>query len=338
MKKIIIVLISILVVILLLISLYFYGLTGFNSNDEVVFTVKEGTSVKEVVNNLYSSKLIKSKVASQIYLYFNKNITVQPGSYTVKRNLGLKEILALLNKGGNFRLTLVEGKRFTDYIDLICGMYNFNKDEVIEKLSNKEYLQKLINKYAFLDESILNSDIYYPLEGYLLPLTYNLEESDQIEDIIEKILDKTADLLDNYSALIEKSEYSYHQILTIASIIESETKFVEDKKIVSEVIYKRLALNMSLGMDVTTYYGVRKSFKETLTNEDILDDNPYNTRNPKFVGLPVGPICNPSKASIEAAINPSNDDYLYFYADIDGKLHFAKTYEEHKLNEEEYKW
>ena len=87
MKKIIIVLISILVIILLLISLYFYGLTGFNSNDEVVFTVKEGTSVKEVVNNLYSSKLIKSKVASQIYLYFNKNITVQPGSYTVKRNI-----------------------------------------------------------------------------------------------------------------------------------------------------------------------------------------------------------------------------------------------------------
>ena len=95
---------------------------------------------------------------------------------------------------------------------------------------------------------------------------------------------------------------------------------------------------MSLGMDVTTYYGVRKSFKETLTAEDIKDDNPYNTRNPQFLGLPVGPICNPSASSIEAALNPSDDDYVYFYADSSGKLHFAKTYEEHKHNEEEYKW
>lgn len=338
MKKVVIVLISIIAVILLIIGLYFYGLTGFDNKDNVKFTVRSGASIKEVINNLYESKLIKSKIAANIYIYLHKGITVYPGTYELSRDMGVEEILKSLKTTEEYRLTLVEGKRFIDYIDQICTLANLNKDEVLTKLSNQEYLESLIEKYYFLDKSILNSDIYYPLEGYLFPDTYNIAVGSSIETIIEKILDKTADLLDNYSAVFEKSNYNYHEILTIASIIENETVYEEDREIVSEVIYKRLNINMSLGMDVTTYYGVHKTLGEDLTSEDINDNNPYNTRPSSFIGLPVGPICNPGESSIKAALNPSDDDYVYFYADRNGKLHFAKTYEEHQANQKKYRW
>ena len=141
------------------------------------------------------------------------------------------------------------------------------------------------------------------------------------------MLAKMQNVLDNSNASL--SDKSIHELLTIASIIENESVFDEDRSMVSQVIYKRLSMNMSLGMDVTTYYGVKKSLKETLTQSDLNSVNAYNTRRTDFLGLPVGPISSPSKKSIEAALNPSATDYLYFYADIKtGKLYFAKTYNE----------
>ena len=83
-----------------------------------------------------------------------------------------------------------------------------------------------------------------------------------------------------------------------------------DREIVSQVIYKRLSLNMSLGMDVTTYYGVKKALGETLTTSDLNSTNAYNTRRTDFLGLPVGPICNPSEKAIIATLNPSDSDYV----------------------------
>src|SRR5699024_4394226 len=98
---------------------------------------------------------------------------------------------------------------------------------------------------------------------------------------------------------------------------------------VVQVINTRIDLNMNLGMDVTTYYGVQKDMKEILTNVDINDSNPYNTRVSGFLGLPVGPICNPSIESIEAALNPADTNYIYFFADIvTGNVYFTDNYDE----------
>lgn len=322
-----------------MIGLYFYGLTSVSKNDNVIsFTVLESSGKKDVINDLYEQKLIKSRFASMLYVYLHKDIVVQPGTYNLSQNMDVAKIFEVLKTGGDYRITFVEGKRLPDYIKQISEKFAYSEEEVIKVLNDKDFLKELINEYYFLDESILNNEIYYSLEGYIYPSTYNFSENDSIKDIIKKTLDKTKEILDNYITLVEKSGYSYHEILTIASIIESETKYAEDKDIVSQVIYKRLNLGMNLGMDVTSYYGVRKSFQEELTNEDLLDQNPYNTRLESFIGLPVGPICNPSRESIEAALNPSDTEYVYFYADLDGKLHFAKTYEEHKVNKETYGW
>lgn len=333
-KQIIIVAICILVVILFIVGLYFYGLTAVSkTSDKVTFTIESGTSTSKVIDDLYEAKIIKSKISTLIYVKLNNDIIIQAGTYELDRNKNVEEIFEMLSGGkvikDTITITFIEGKRITHYASLISEKFGYSESEIISTLSDTDYLKELIKKYEFLDESILNSDLYYPLEGYLFPATYEFYKTASIKDIIEKMLDKTGNVLDNYNASLDESDYNIHEILTMASIIENETMYKEDREIVSQVIYKRLNTNMSLGMDVTTYYGVRKELSEELTRLDINDNNAYNTRPTSFLGLPVGPICNPSEASIKAALNPSDTDYVYFYAEIStGKLHFAKTYSE----------
>ena len=319
-KKTIILLISILVVILLLVGLYFYGLTSVSSKSEpVTFNVSSGTGVKQVINDLRKSNLIKSKIATTLYVYLHPDLIIQAGSYELDRMLDTKEIFERLNNGdvinNDIRITFIEGKRLIDYIPLITKNFGYSEEEVLNVIKDQDYLES----------SILNEKLYYSLEGYLFPATYDFSPDAKITDIIEKMLDKTQNVLDNYSTSIKEKKLSNHEVLTIASIIENETMVPEDRSIVSQVIYKRLDSHMSLGMDVTAYYGARKSLSEELNDVDLNSDNAYNTRNTSFIGLPVGPISNPSEASIEAALNPSTTDYVYFYADKNGKLHFAKT-------------
>ena len=331
-KRIIIIVVCILVVILLMVGMYFYGLTSVSKKSEKVkFNIESGTSTKEIVNNLAKSKLIKSKIATFIYLKLNK-IIIQAGTYELDRSLDTKEIFEKLNSGNIIKntvtITFVEGKRVTDYVKLIHDKLGYSEDDIYKVMNDQEYLKELIKKYDFLDDSILNSDLYYPLEGYLFPSTYEFYKDESIKSILEKMLDKCGEVLDNYSAAINASKYNVHEILTMASIIENETMVKDDRPIVSQVIYKRLDINMALGMDVTTYYGARKALSEDLSPSDLNSKNAYNTRNTSFVGLPVGPICNPSEDSIKAVFNPSSTSYVYFYADKNGKLHFANTYAE----------
>lgn len=337
-KKIIIVGISMLVILIIMVCLYFYGLTPVSKNSEkVLFTV--GGSKRKVINDLYEAGLIKSKIASNIYIRLNKNVSPKAGVYELNRNSSTEQIFRTISSSSNskvdtVKVTFIEGKRLVDYVKVISNNFDYSEDEILKTINDKEYLEELIKKYDFLTTDILNSDIYYPLEGYLFPATYEFFKDASIKQIIEKMLDKTKNVLDNIKA--DMAGKNVHEILTIASIIESESKFQEDRAKVSQVIYKRLDIKMNLGMDVTSYYGAKKALSETLTKSDLASKNAYNTRNTEFLGLPVGPICNPREDSIKAALNPSNTNYLYFYADVYGKdgkeyvgkLHFAETYNE----------
>ena len=108
----------------------------------------------------------------------------------------------------------------------------------------------------------LNDKLYYALEGYLYPNTYQFKKDASIKEITEKMLDTTGVFLGKYKSEIENSNYSVHEILSMAGIIELEAVSNEDREKVSQVIYKRLNSGMTLGMDVTTYYAVQKEMKE----------------------------------------------------------------------------
>ena len=335
-KGIIITSILIVVVIAIVVSLYFYGLGSVSKKSEpVTFIVKSGESKITIVKNLKKANLIKSEISAYVYLLSHNKLNIQAGEYDFDRNMGLEEIVGDLSRGNTNKsaqtiaLTFIEGQKLTEFVDIICDEFAFSPKEVMDVFNNQEFLNELIDKYWFLSDAILNDAIYYPLEGYLFPDTYEFYANAGVKDIVYRMLDNTELKLENYKEQILNSGYDAHEVITMASIIEKEALTEEDRKGVSQVIYKRLEKNMSLGMDVTTYYAVKKALSESLTYEDLNSNSPYNTRNTNLIGLPVGPICNVSLQSIDAALNPSKTNYLYFYADLaTGKVYFAETYQE----------
>ena len=147
------------------------------------------------------------------------------------------------------------------------------------------------------------------------------------------MLDTTGVLLEKHKGAIEDNEYSVHEMITMASIVEQEGTSSSDRKGVAGVWYNRLEAGGTLGSDVTSYYGVGKTFSEELWDADLKNCNPYNTSAKNecaFAGLPVGPICSPSADSLVASLEPEEHDYYFFVADKNGKTYFTKNNAEHE--------
>lgn len=332
-KKLFFVIGSIVVVILIAILIFFLSLRPVSrSYDEVIFEINRGTSTKEIIGNLKEADLIKSKYITLGYMKLTNKTSIQAGSYKLSRSMSTNEILDVLTNGDAIinatKITFKEGMTLKDYLKLISEKTDLVYDDILDEINNPEFLKKLISDYWFLEDNILDEDIYYALEGYLFPNTYQFYKDANLETVIRKMLDETNKRLNEYKQKLEDSNFSIHDIITMASIAEKEANSYEERQKVAQVIFKRLDLNMSLGMDVTSYYGVGKSMQDTITTADLNDDNPYNTRLVTFKGLPVGPICNPGIDSIKAILNPADTDYVYFYADKNGTLHFTASKEE----------
>ena len=195
-------------------------------------------------------------------------------------------------------------------------------DDVLNLLKDENYLNEVINNYWFISEDIKNKDIYYALEGYLFPDTYQIDKTWKVKEIFKIMLDRMEKELNLYKETIQNSSYSVHELLTLASIIELEAGTSTERSGVAGVFYNRLKDGWTLGSDVTTYYAAQKSFKEDLTKSELNECNAYNTRGTCFAGLPVGPISNPGSESIKGVINPTSHSYYYFVADKNGKTYF----------------
>lgn len=317
---------------------YFASISKVNKNDqEIEVTIPLGSGPSKIASILKENKLIKSKMAFKLYVKLNKVTNFQAGKYYLKQNMNVKEITQMLQTGimhdpNQLSITYIEGKNMRWLAKKIEETTNNSQESVMQVLSDENYINSLIDKYWFLTDEVKQEEIYYPLEGYLFPDTYAIKNKDvTVEEIFEKMLDKMEDVLEEYKSEIEKSKYSVHQILTIASIIETESMNSEGRKDVSSVIYNRLNRGMAIQSDVTTYYAVKVDMGERDLYQKELDTyNAYNTRGPNMEGkLPIGPVASVSKSSIEAALEPNNTDYIFFVADKNGKLYFTKTASEH---------
>ncbi len=338
MKKIKIIAIVVLIIVLAILLGYKLMFTRVSSSDEEIeVAIPLGTGTNGIANILKENNIIRSKLGFKIYTKLNKVSNFQAGTYYLKQNMSLKEISEMLKSGimydqNEIKITYLEGKNMRWLAKKISEVTNNTEDEVFEVLSRENYIDSLIEKYWFITDDIKDKDIYYPLEGYLFPDTYALKNKDvKVEEIFEKMLDKMGKVLEEYKDEIEKSKYNVHELLTIASIVETESVNKEDRKGVAGVIYNRLNRNMAIQSDVTTYYAFKIDMGERdLYQREIDTYNKYNTRGPNMEGkLPVGPISSVSKLSIEAAIEPKNTDDLFFVADKNGKVYFSKTNTEH---------
>ena len=328
-KIILIILFALLALVILAVSFYFYSFRPVNRNNNTVvtFVVEPGTTTENIIINLREEGLIRSVPVTMLYIRLN-NITLIAGTYELTRAMTMNTIIRMISTGDvrddGVRITFVEGRRLLSFVRTITEHFEFTEDEILNEINNREYLESLIEQYWFLTYEILNPNIFFPLEGYLFPDTYKFESTSTIREIIARMLNNTGRKLEQYRTQIENSDFTVHEILTMASIVELEGRTREERKNISAVIFNRLNINMILQMDATTSYAVGKELHEPLTRTDLASPNPFNTYTNQ--GLPPGPIANSSMQSISFVMNPSNVDYIYFFTDPTGRTHFNITY------------
>ncbi|MBA7542674.1 Endolytic murein transglycosylase [subsurface metagenome] len=233
------------------------------------------------------------------------------GEYNLNPSMNLLQILDKLVKGEVivYKITIPEGYTYTQIAELL------DKKEIVEK-------------ETFLK---LAEDSEKKWEGYLFPDTYEVPKKYGAEKMLEVMLSNFNQIAieNKFTEKAEKIGFSLNEIIILASIIEKEAKFSEEKSKVSSVFYNRLEIGMKLQSCATIQY-ILETPKEILDENDLKIDSPYNTYLHK--GLPPGPICNPGFDSIMAALEPEEEDYLYFVLGENGKHIFSKTYQEHLRN------
>lgn len=299
-KKVMIVVIALLIIIIAMvisaIVRYNICLSGTGSSEEKVqIDIAMGSGTSKIASILKENDMIKSELAFKIYVKLNNISSFQAGSYTLTKDMTVPDIIETLQTGKVYKdnqlsITFVEGRTMTYIAQEIASNTNNTETDVFALLENEEYINSLIEEYWFITDEIKDENIYYPLEGYLFPDTYSFESEDvTVEEIFKTLLDQMGKVLEPYREDIENSGYTVHELLTIASIAETEAIYDKDRKDVTSVIYNRLAQGMSIGSDVTTYY----AFKIELGSRDLYKSeintyNPYNTRGPGMEGkLPV---------------------------------------------------
>ena len=309
-RLIVAILLFVFIAVLLMVGFFFFMLRPVNKvKKDVLYEVKLGTSAYSVFEDLESNGLIRNSKVLKIYSKLVGGIELDAGTYTINDKMSSIKIFEVLSSdnyisGEQVSLTFKEGIGIKKLISIITQNTNITKEEIENKLKDTEYLDSLIATYWFLTDDIKNKDLYYSLEGYLFPNTYFVAKEGKIEDIFKIMLDETNRVLNKYKKQIDSSEYTIHELITLASVVELETAKKEDRQKAASVFLNRLKINMDLGSCVTTYYAVGKVMGEDeLWQVDIDTINPYNTRAGHII-LPVGPISNPGDASLDSILNP----------------------------------
>lgn len=341
------VIITIILVILIgLFSVYMYINSAIKPVDKsdtskVEVEIPLGSSTSSIANTLEEKNIIKNAKVFSVYVKLKNKSDLQAGNYELSPSQTIDEVIEELQSGklineAIHKITIPEGKSLEEIAELYAKKFDFTKEDFIEVTEDEDFLNELIKSYPeTVTEEILNEELKYPLEGYLYASTYEyFEEEPKIKNIVSSMVERTDKQLSE--ALVEKDmKMNPHEILTLASIIERESKFDEDRPKVSQVFLNRIDLKMKLQSDITVSYALGQH-KTLITYDDLKVDSPYNTYIVE--GLPVGPIDSPSIESIKAVITPEGKDFTeeYFYARPNGETLYTKTLEEHNRVKKQY--
>jgi len=306
-------------------------------NNEVIFEVKSGESLKIISDNLFEAKLLKSKFYFETYVKREDlSSTLQAGLYKLSPILSIKEISRIISQGETLNkekeIKIIEGWNLDD----INSYFLKNKivlDDKFESIVNTRIWNQndSIRIFAFLDDVPENAT----LEGFLFPDTYRIFNDASAEDIVIKMLENFDNKLnDQMREDIKKQGRSIFEIVTMASIIEKEVRSYEDMQVVSGIFWNRIKNKQGLESCATLAYilGVNKP---QYTIEDTKIDSPYNTYQNR--GLPPGPISQAGFQALQAAVYPVQTDYNFFLSRADnGETIFSRTYDEHLANKAKY--
>ncbi|MST52129.1 endolytic transglycosylase MltG [Hornefia butyriciproducens] len=337
--KVILLIVALLIVLFLGLIIYANSLGG-NARDSgsktmITVAIEKGSTTSDIGALLEKKKIINSGSAFKLYTAYKRlDGTYQAGTYALSPSMTASEISHILQNGktNDITFTIPEGYTEYDIASRLASIGLVDKDQFVSLLENGGFS----TEYTFLKKAQKGK---HNLEGYLFPSTYTIPATSDGDFIISTMLSAYQKVFtDADRAKAKKLGYSENEIIIIASIIEKEAAVDEDRAKVASVIYNRLDDGMALQMDSTVQYVLSLSSdrKKDLSIDDTKVDSKYNTY--KYTGLPPGPICNPGRASIEAALNPAKTKYMYFILSdrLDDTMVFSTTYKQFLKDKEAY--
>lgn len=289
-------------------------------SEKIVIEVTPGP-FKNVIDELVSKGVVKNRRLFTMIATFTKaDQKIKMGEYEITTDMWPTEILNVLVSGKSLQrsFTIQEGLNIFE----IAQVMELNKitaaDKFLKYVRDPKIVQKLID---------------YPaasLEGYLYPDTYFYTKGMTLERIVRMMVDHFNSVVTEVAPQLQQDKKLRHKMVTLASMIEKETGAPEERPTISSVFYNRMKKNMRFQSDPTIIYGIAVQKGEMVRNirkSDIMAKTPYNTYT--IPALPIGPIANPGKEAIVAALKPEKTEYLYFVSMNEGRHYFSRTYEEH---------
>ena len=324
-----------------------------SSKDYVTVQIPDGANVQEIGNTLEKSGLVKHGLIFSFYAKY-KGADLKSGYYNLKKSMSTDELIQELQKGGTpeaqapvlANLTIPEGytiEQIAQTVGQLQGEFKepLTADAFLAKAQDETFISQLVAKYPNLLGSLPTKDsgVRYRLEGYLFPATYTIKDSTTVESLIDEMVAAMDKAMSPYYATIKEKNLTVNELLSIASLVEKEGAKTEDRKKIAGVFYNRLNAGMPLQSNIAILYAQGKlGQKISLADDAGIDttiDSPYNVYT--HLGLMPGPVDSPSLDAIEASVNQTKSDYLYFVANVeDGKVYFATTKEEHDQNVAEH--
>ena len=297
---------------------YNEGTLAVNKQDKTskIFVIKQGEGLDEIANSLSSEKLIRNKIVFYFVVKSQKaDKKIQAGDFRLSGSMNLHEIIKTLQHGTlDSWITFIEGLR---------------KEEIAQVISKNFSIPEL-------------EFIRLAPEGYLFPDTYLIPTIATAQTIIDTMkLNFDKKYSEDLILKAKNLKLTDEQVITLASLVEREARYADDRKTVASIVYKRWKADWPLQIDATVQYALgyqeqeKTWWKKNLSQQDLKIDSNYNTY--KNTGLPPGPICNPSLSSIKAVVNADeNTPYWYYLTDKNGVMHYATTYAGHQANRRKY--
>lgn len=291
------------------------------SPGEVIFEIKPGQSARAIAQHLRDRGLIRK---TWVFLLGHKLVfgsqPMKAGEYAVDLPASSKEILSMITEGRILlhAVTIPEGLTRRETADHLRSQMGLDADIYLQESSKADLI-------AALDESATS------LEGYLFPETYHFPKGATPEQVVRTMVTQFETVFnEEWRQRAAEIGMTVRDVVILASLIESETSLPSERPLVSAVFHNRLKKGMKLDCDPTIIYVLKNAgtFRDRLRTKDLRLDSPYNTY--LYPGLPPGPIANPGRDALRAALYPADADYLYFVAKNDGSHHFSSNFTDHQ--------
>ena len=319
-------------IVLIVVILGIYLFTK-NITLDTKITIEQGESTAKIFNQLGPIEKLRVKLYIKTHnIDFSK---LEAGNYTFSGTYSKAEFVANILKGSEkdyLRLTILEGRSIYDIDEALTRKWYITGGDFVKYVTNYGTISELMQWYEFLRQI---PTTIWTLEGFLYPDTYNVDKN---KPLIPQLVNKQLQGFQTRVRSKLSSPTDFYKTMILASVVEKEERNTINKPTVAGIFLKRLEIWMKIDADITLCYGLKTSYTSctpAVIGRNVGDaNNKYNTRAVRW--LPPTTICNPTRESINAVMNPQSSDYLYYLHDMKGNIHYGKTLEEHNANKAQY--